>query len=424
MLAMSGPTPGTVDLGRARLAIAAAFGTQGLVFISLTTRLPRIQDRWDLGELALSGVLLMMVLLAGAGSLVAERLAPRLDSAVVLRAGLLVVAVSVAVVVLAPVKVVFVLALAAYGVGLGLVDATGNMQAVALEHRLGRVVLPSCHGAWTLGGVIGAVLTLATTDVPWSAIALVAVLPLLAAVAPYLPRDHGEAATSTDTDVPWRAIVMVGLALVVFYTVDTAAATWGPVYLDDVFAAPEELVALATLPYLLASGLVRLAGDRLTEQVGAVRLLRVGAAIALVSLVVVVAAPTWQVAVARLHAARLRGRRRRPAELLGGGGARGPQRRPGDPAGAGGRGGGAVQPVQLRRRAARRRDDRARSAPGRCASASRCRWCWSSRCSGWRKAFAPADDQLRARRRLGTRGIRRRRHPPCAGASAWRRSCR
>ena len=285
------------DLRHARLAIAAAFFTQGLVFISLTTRLPRIQDRWELDELALSGVLLMMVLLAGAGSLVAERVAPRRDSATVLRAGLLVVAGAVVVVVLAPTTVVFVLALAAYGVGLGLVDATGNMQAVALEHRLGRVVLPSCHGAWTLGGVVGAVVTLATADVPWSAVALVAVFPLAAAAAPYLPRDHGEAATSTDTDVPWRAIVMVGLALVAFYTVDTAAATWGPVYLDDVFDAPEDLVALATLPYLVASGLVRLAGDRLTEQVGAVRLLRTGAAIAFVALVTVVAAPSWPVAV-------------------------------------------------------------------------------------------------------------------------------
>ena len=289
--------PMGADLGRARLAIAGAFLVQGLVFISLTTRLPRIQDRWDLGELALSGLLLMMVLLAGAGSLVAERLAPRLDSARVLRAGLLVIAASVAVLVLAPARPVFVLALGAYGVGLGLVDATGNMQAVALEHRLGRVVLPSCHGAWTLGGVVAAVLTLAGGDVPWSAVALVALLPLAAAAAPYLPRDHGEATTTTETDVPWRAIVMVGLALVVFYTVDTAAATWGPVYLDDVFDAPEDLVALATLPYLVASGLVRLAGDRLTEQVGAVRLLRAGAAIALVALALVVAAPTWPVAV-------------------------------------------------------------------------------------------------------------------------------
>lgn len=287
----------TADLRRARRAIAAAFAVQGLVFISLTTRLPRFQDRWDLGELALSGVLLMMVLLAGAGSLVAERLAPRLDSAVVLRAGLLVVAVSVAVTVLAPTRPVFVVGLAAYGVGLGLVDATGNMQAVALEHRWGRVVLPSCHGAWTMGGIVGAVVTLATGDVPWSAVALVAALPLAATMAPYLRRDHGGPATATETDVPWRAIVMVGLALVVFYTVDTAAATWGPVYLDDVFDAPEDLVALATLPYLVASGVVRLAGDRLTEQVGAVLLVRVGAAIALVALTVVVAAPSWPVAV-------------------------------------------------------------------------------------------------------------------------------
>jgi MFS family permease len=287
----------TADLRRARRAIAAAFAVQGLVFISLTTRLPRFQDRWDLGELALSGVLLMMVLLAGAGSLVAERLAPRLDSAVVLRAGLLVVAVSVLVTVLAPTRPVFVVGLAAYGVGLGLVDATGNMQAVALEHRWGRVVLPSCHGAWTMGGIVGAVITLTTGDVPWSAVALVAALPLAASMAPYLRRDHGGPATTTETDVPWRAIVMVGLALVVFYTVDTAAATWGPVYLDDVFDAPEDLVALATLPYLVASGVVRLAGDRLTEQVGAVRLVRVGAAIALVALTVVVAAPSWPVAV-------------------------------------------------------------------------------------------------------------------------------
>ena len=286
----------TADLRRARWAIAAAFAVQGLVFISLTTRLPRFQERWDLGELELSGVLLMMVLLAGLGSLVAERLAPRLDSAAVLRVGLLVVAVSVATAVLAPTTAVFVLGLAAYGVGLGLVDATGNMQAVALEHRWGRVVLPSCHGAWTLGGIVGAVATL-TGDVPWSAVALVAVLPLVATAAPYLPRDHGAAATSTETDVPWRAIVTVGLALVVFYTVDTAAATWGPVYLDDVFDAPESLVALATLPYLVASGIVRLAGDRLTERVGAVRLVRVGAGIALVALVVVVAAPSWPVAV-------------------------------------------------------------------------------------------------------------------------------
>ena len=47
---------------------------------------------------------------------------------------------------------VFVLGLAGYGIALGVVDAACNMQAVAVEHRYERPILPSFHGAWTLGG--------------------------------------------------------------------------------------------------------------------------------------------------------------------------------------------------------------------------------------------------------------------------------
>jgi MFS family permease len=284
----------TADLHRARRAIAAAFAVQGLVFISLTTRLPRFQERWDLGELALSGVLLMMVLLAGAGSLVAERAAPRLDSAVVLRTGLLVVAVSVAVAVLAPTRPVFVLGLAAYGIGLGLVDATGNMQAVALEHRWGRTILPSFHGAWTAGGVVAAGLTLVDPDL-WVAAALCVVPAAVALSAPFLPR-VGEPDTG-DVQVPWRPIVLVGLAMVLFYMVDTAATTWGPTYLDNTFPTPARLVALATFPYLLATLVMRLAGDGLVARFGPVPVLRTGTVVASLSLFVIVTAPSWPVAV-------------------------------------------------------------------------------------------------------------------------------
>ena len=49
--------------------------------------------------------------------------------------------------------------------------------------------------------------------------------------------------------------------MVLFYMVDTAAQTWGPTYLDDTVDAPHSLVALATLPYLVASLVLRLAGD-------------------------------------------------------------------------------------------------------------------------------------------------------------------
>src|SRR6185436_13137426 len=61
---------------------------------------------------------------------------------------------------------------------------------------------------------------------------------------------------------------------------DTAATTWGPVFLRSAHQAPTWLLPLATLPYLVASGATRLAGDRAVSAVGAVVLVRSGAVIA------------------------------------------------------------------------------------------------------------------------------------------------
>ena len=282
---------------RARAAAAAAFFTQGLVFISLTTRLPDFSDRWDISELELSLLLLMMVLLAGLGSVVAETLAKRRDSATLLRVGLGLIAVALPVLTTAPVVGVFVGGLAVYGVGLGVVDATTNMQAVALEHVYQRPILPSFHGAWTWGGVTGAAITLATANLPLASVAVLAVVPLAVLFAPFLRRDRGPVEPVAAVAVPWRPILLVGLAMVLFYMVDTAAATWGPTYLDRTFPTPSGLVALATFPYLVASGVLRLAGDGLVSRYGEVRVLRVGALAASGALAVVVFAPTWPVAV-------------------------------------------------------------------------------------------------------------------------------
>ncbi len=283
---------------RARPAIASAFFAQGLVFISLTTRLPQLMGRLEIGTLGQSLVLLTIVLLAGVGSLLAERAAVRLSSRTTLRMALALVAVGVAAIVLAPTIPWLAPALVVYGLGLGGVDAASNMQAVAAETAAGRPMLPSFHAAWTLGGIVASVIAIATAEVPLAAITTVALVPLLAAAAPLLDREPRiDRADSSDTAVPWRAIAVVGLALVLFYMVDTAATTWGPTYLDRA-SAPASLVALATLPYLVASGLQRWAGDRLVARLGAPLLLRAGAVVAAVALGLVALAPSWEVAVA------------------------------------------------------------------------------------------------------------------------------
>ena len=292
-------TSATALLVRHRGAVAAAFAVQGLLFISLTTRLPRFQSRWDLSELFVSGLLLMVVLLAGAGSALAEVAAARRGSASTLRAGFVLQAVGLGAVAVAPQRAVFVAGLAVYGLGLGIVDASSNMQAVAVEHRYGRTILPSFHGAWTAGGILATLVAIAVTRASLTA----GLLPLCAAallllVAPLLPAGaDAPAADASTLDVPWRKIALLGAAMVLFYMVDTAATTWGPVFLKSVHEAPDWLLPLATLPYLVASLATRLAGDAAVARVGAVPLLRMGALVACGALAVIVFSPSWWVAV-------------------------------------------------------------------------------------------------------------------------------
>ena len=211
----------------------------------------------------------MMILLAGVGSVVAEAVAKRRDSACSAgrpgrgrgRRGRAVHRPQS--------RPSFVAGMAVYGLGLGMVDASTNMQAVALEHRYERPILPSFHGAWTLGGVLGAAVALATADLPLEAgDRALRAYPLAVACAPFLPRDQGPTELPDALAVPWRPILLVGLAMVLFYMVDTAVQTWGPLFLDHTFGTPDRYVALSALSYLLASGLVRLAGDRLVAALG------------------------------------------------------------------------------------------------------------------------------------------------------------
>ncbi|MFL6160233.1 MAG: MFS transporter [Marmoricola sp.] len=296
---ISDTDPGTrPELVGARLAVAAAFATQGMVFINLTTRLPDFTDRWDIADDRLTLLLLMMVLLAGAGSVLAETLAKTRDSATLLRTGLALIVLALPVMSLAPAFGFFAGSMAVYGVALGVVDATTNMQAVALEHRYGRPILPSFHGAWTIGGLIGAAATLATSHLALGAGAVLAVVPLVVLTRPFLRRVGDPAADAPALEIPWRPIVLVGVGMVLFYMVDTAAFTWGPLYLEHVFSdTPSGLFALAVVPYLLSSGAMRIAGDGLVARYGEVVILRVGGVIASAALAIVVFAPVWQVAV-------------------------------------------------------------------------------------------------------------------------------
>jgi MFS family permease len=304
---------------RARVAVAMAFFAQGFCFAALLTQTNVLKDRFGFSDGELSLVLLVVPVVAGIGSVLAGVAAARAGSGPVLRVGGVLVALAVAGTGAATEVVLLYAALAALGIGLGAVDATMNMQGYAVERRYGRPVLSSLHGVWSVGAMAGALTTAATAELDFTtfrslataagiglAIALsagplllrraeVEVAPPVTAVGG--PGDAPLAAPAAAA-LAWGPIVLLGIAMMAMYIADSATSNWSPVFLDDVLGASPSVAALGLFFYQAFMVLGRAVNDRLVRRYGPVPIVRVGAVIGGVGLLVVALAPVPAVGLA------------------------------------------------------------------------------------------------------------------------------
>ncbi|MDG4831493.1 MFS transporter [Solwaraspora sp. WMMD1047] len=190
----------------ARTGVAFVFGLNGLALASWFARVPAVRD-----GLGLTAGQLGLLLLAGsAGSLLALPtagvVAHRFGAARTVAGATMLVAGGLAVVgttveAWASVAAVAV-GLFALGYGSGVCEVAMNVEAAAVERRLGRTVMPRFHAAWSLGTVAGAALGagMARIGLPVAVhlvlVAAVVLVGTLVAVRAFLP------AGSTGTATP------------------------------------------------------------------------------------------------------------------------------------------------------------------------------------------------------------------------------
>lgn len=282
---------------RARVGVSVAFFAQGFGFAVVLTHLAAFKDRWELNDLAITGVMFGVAVLAGAGSTVAGAIARRTGSSVALRAGLLVAAAGLVTAGRGGDLPVFLAGIGCYGIGLGMIDAAQNMQAVALETGRGQSILTSFHACWSAGGILGAVYTAVThawalsLDLP-----MVALVPMIAAGMPMLTGRLDSPAERPR--LPWRALALLGAALVLFYVADSAASSWSTVYLRDALHASDFWAPLGYGAYQVTGLVSRIAGDHLVRRYGAPAVVRLAALIGVAGFGLLVLAPGPPVAIA------------------------------------------------------------------------------------------------------------------------------
>src|SRR5215216_6181109 len=132
-------------------AIAAVFFVNGVTLASWISRIPTLTERLDLGP-GQVGLALMAI---AAGALVAFPIAGRLvdtrSSAFTVVCFGLVMILALPVIGVAPHLIVLIPALLLFGFGNGGMDVSMNSQGIQVERFVGRNIISSLHGCFSLG---------------------------------------------------------------------------------------------------------------------------------------------------------------------------------------------------------------------------------------------------------------------------------
>lgn len=293
---------------RGRWAVAVMFAVNGFVMGAWAPQIPLLLPRHDIDKATLGLLILGLGIGAVGAMLFAGRLIARHGSVVVLRIFALSASLALPLVVFAPSLAIVAVAMAVLGALIGCMDVAMNANAVEIERRLGRAIMSSSHGFWSLGGFVGgsvgaAIVAYHGAQVQAVVVGVVSAL-MVAAVMPFL---RGEAPAPVVLGAPRpktalfprEASLWVLGAMALFCMVpEGAVLDWAALYLRQDMGSDVFRSGLAFALFSGAMAVMRFAGDSVRNRFGAVTTLRASGLIAAAGMMLAAVAPNDTAAIA------------------------------------------------------------------------------------------------------------------------------
>ena len=196
---------------------------------------------------------------------------------------------------LAPSALVLALGLFLYGFGFGATDVAMNAQGVTVERRLGRPIMGSLHGFFSLGALIGAAISAVLAaagiglEVNLLAFAALGLLILVWANQGQVkdephPVEHASGTKKARFQLPPRALWPLGVIAFCGAVGEGAMADWGALYIVDELGRSEGIAAFGFTVFSTTMLVGRFATDWMVARVGRARLLQVGSIVATIGL--------------------------------------------------------------------------------------------------------------------------------------------
>ncbi|MDP4031922.1 MAG: MFS transporter [Pseudorhodobacter sp.] len=287
---------------RGRRAVAVMFAVNGFVIGSWAPQIPLLLPRHQISEFGLGLLILGLGLGAMATMTVAGGLIARKGSRAVLRGFAFPASLTLALVVLAPGLTLLSLAMMVMGALIGGMDVAMNANAVEVERRLGRAIMSSSHGFWSLGGFFGgsfggwiiAAVGAENHALIVSGLTLAAVAMASPRLVGALPTTKPAAEPGQRRRLPWPrggVIYLIGGMALCSMVPEGAVLDWAALYLVQELGSALSASGLAFAFFAAAMALMRFLGDGLRNRFGAVATLRISGLIAATGMLAASLAP-------------------------------------------------------------------------------------------------------------------------------------
>ncbi len=178
-----------------------------------------------------------------------------------------------------------------------LVNVSMNTCAANLEKEQNLTIMSTCHGMWSLGGMVGSALAgaLIWADIPasWHMLGVaVLLITFIVLVLPALKKIHEEKLpNSTSLARPNGALLLMIFIGIAVSMGEGVAFDWSAIYLREIAGTSASFSALGFAFFALAMTIGRFIGDTIIPRFGQKRLLIFGGLTAALGLLIVILFP-------------------------------------------------------------------------------------------------------------------------------------
>ena len=274
------------------------FFFMGICFASWAARIPDIQAKFQLSEGELGTLLLCLPIGSMLGLPIAGWSVHQYGSRIVILICSFAYALTLPLIGLAPSTWLIAPILVSFGLLGNIMNISLNTQALGLEDQLGKSILASFHGLWSMAGFTGAGIGAGMIFLQFSPAAHYAVVALISVVMilfsqKYVIKDKREDAESGGLVLkkPDQLLLRVGLIAFLGMMAEGCMFDWSGVYFKKVVEVEPALVAVGYVCFMGAMASGRFITDKATNRYGKLPILQVSGILIFLGLMLAVLLP-------------------------------------------------------------------------------------------------------------------------------------